>query len=178
MEEHKEHVKKVLQKLDERKLRLKPSKYKFHKKELEYLEFLVEKKGIRITLNKIKDITEWPTPRNIKKIINFLGKTNFNRIFIKEYSKKSGPLTDLIRQDTKFTWTSKEEKAFQGLKKTCTTAPVLRIYDPDLAVRLETDASKKTLRAALTQEYKKKQHSMAYYSRKFSDIKRRYDVHD
>ena len=149
MKEHKKYVKKILQKFDERKLKLKPSKYEFHKKELEYLEFLVEKKGIRITLNKIKDIIEWPTPRNIKKIINFFDKTNFNRIFIEKYSKKSGPLTDLIKQNTKFTWTSKKEKAFQGLKKTCTTAPVLRIYDPDLAVRLETDASKKTLRAAL-----------------------------
>ena len=168
----------MLRKLDERKLRLKPSKYEFHKKELEYLRFLVRKKGIRMTLDKIKNITEWPTLRNIKKVISFFGKTNFNRIFIEEYSKKSELLTDLTRQDTKFTWTSKEEEAFQSLKKTCTTAPVLRIYDPDLAVRLETDASKRALRAALTQEYKKKQHPVAYYSRKFSDIERRYDVHD
>ena len=149
LEKHKKHVKKVLRKLDKRKLRLKPSKYEFHKKKLEYLEFFVEKKGIRIIPDKIKDITEWPTPKNIKKKKFFLGKTNFNRIFIEEYSKKSGLLTDLIRQDTKFIWTSKEEKAFQELKKTCTTAPVLKIYDPDLAVRLKTDASKEALRAAL-----------------------------
>ena len=58
------------------------------------------------------------------------------------------------------------------------TAPVLRIYDPDLAVRLETDALKRALRVVLIQKYKKKQHPVAYYFRKFSDIERRYDVHD
>ena len=102
LEEHKKHVKNVFEKLDERYLKLKPLKCEFHKKELEYLGFIVGRYGIKITPDKIKNVLEWPTLKNVKEIMGFLGTAGFNKNFIKEYSDKTEPLTDMTRKDRKF----------------------------------------------------------------------------
>ena len=47
------HVKKVLEALASRSLRLKTSKYKFHKKEIEYLGYIVRKEKIKMSPEKI-----------------------------------------------------------------------------------------------------------------------------
>ena len=78
IKKHIMHIKKVLEVLASRSLRLKASKYKFHKKEIEYLGYIVGKKGIKMNPEKIQKILEWPTPTIIKKILNFTRSANFN----------------------------------------------------------------------------------------------------
>ena len=56
LEKHKKHVKKMLEKFDERHLKLKLLKYEFHKKELEYLGFIIKRYGIKMTPDKIKNV--------------------------------------------------------------------------------------------------------------------------
>ena len=58
MELHVDHVITVLKCLDERDLRLKPEKCEFHRKEVDFLSFVVGRNGIRIDPNKIKAIKE------------------------------------------------------------------------------------------------------------------------
>ena len=120
LSEHKKHVKKIFIKLAARRLKLKLLKYKFYKKELEYLKFIIGRYDIKITLNKIKNVLDWLTLRNIKKVIGFLGTAGFNRNFIKKYSEKTEPLTDITRKNKKFQETSKKKKMFRTLKKVYT----------------------------------------------------------
>ena len=47
------HMKKILEVLASRSLRLKTNKYKFHKKEIEYLGYIIRKEGIKINPKKI-----------------------------------------------------------------------------------------------------------------------------
>jgi hypothetical protein len=61
---------------------------------------------------KIKVVKEWPQPKNVKEIQSFLGFLNFNRQFIKDYSKIAIPLTKLTRKDTTFVWSKEAEEAF------------------------------------------------------------------
>jgi hypothetical protein len=56
LEEHVQHVKKVLDKLRTAGLLLKPEKYNFHKDEITFLGYIVEKDNIRMDLNKVKTI--------------------------------------------------------------------------------------------------------------------------
>jgi len=56
--QHIEHVKKILDYLQERRLQLKPEKCEFHKKEVDFLGFLVGVEGIRMDPSKIKSIKE------------------------------------------------------------------------------------------------------------------------
>ena len=53
----------------------------------------------------------------------------------------SRPLTELIRKDKKFAWTTPCQKAFDLLKAKFTEAPILVHLDPAKATVIETDAT-------------------------------------
>jgi hypothetical protein len=177
-EEHVEHVKIVLRCLDKFNLRLKPEKCEFHKREVAFLGYIVGADGVRMSEEKIKVVKEWPQPKNVKEIQSFLGFLNFNRQFIKDYSKIAIPLTKLTRKDTTFVWSEEAERAFQQLKNASIKPPCFRIFQAGQPLRFETDASDLALGGCASQLHEGKWHPIAYYSRKFSGPEERYDVHD
>jgi len=61
---------------------------------------------------KIKAVKEWSTPIDVKDIQAFIGFVQYNRKFIKDFSRRSIPLTNLTRKDTPWKWGSSEEAAF------------------------------------------------------------------
>ena len=178
MELHVNHVITVLKCLNERDLRLKPEKCEFHREEVDFLGFVVGRNGIRIDPNKVKAIKEWPTPTDVKELQSFLGFVNYNRKFVKGYSAKAVPLTNLTAKDKPWSWGEKEQTAFESLQQACTKDPVMRMFDPKKPVRLETDASDLAIGACISQEYDGKWHPVAYLSRKLSPAEQNYDIHD
>ena len=60
----------------------------------------------------------------------------------------------------------------------CTTALTLQIFDSQLLIQIETDASDLDIGACLTQEHKGQQHPIAYYSPKMSPTEENYDIHN
>jgi hypothetical protein len=54
----------------------------------------------------------------------------YYRRFIPDFSKVSKPITELLKNQTKFVWSPECKKAFRILKKLLTTAPVLA--QPDI----------------------------------------------
>lgn len=101
-EQHVKDVHLVFQRLDKVECRTVPEKCEFFKKEVSFLGFIVSVNGIRMDPEKIQSITEWPTPRTVKDVQAFLGLANYNRKFIKDYSKIATPLTNLTKKDQKF----------------------------------------------------------------------------
>jgi len=101
-EEHVKHVQDVLERLSQAGLLLNPEKCEFHKESVEFLGFMVSTTGIRISLEKIKVIAEWPILHDVRLVQSFLGFANFNRRFIKGYSKKALLLTDVTKKDVRF----------------------------------------------------------------------------
>ena len=104
--EHIIYVQEILTCLKKTRLLFKPKKCEFYKNEVTFLGFIVKKKGIKINPEKIRAIFKWPQPTTAKEILGFLGFTNFNRIFIKDYLKKAIPLTNLIHKNVSFKWDS------------------------------------------------------------------------
>lgn len=102
LQEHIQHVRKVFTKLDEADLKLKLKKCDFHKKSVKFLGFIVGTYGIQIDPDKVKSVLEWPTPKTVKEVQSFLGLANYNRRFIKDYSKIAIPLTELTKKDVEF----------------------------------------------------------------------------
>ena len=49
---------------------------------------------------------------SVKGVRGFLGFANFYRQFIKDYSDRVMPLTELTHKDRQFTWTAEANKAF------------------------------------------------------------------
>jgi len=58
LKKHVQHVFQVLECLNERDLRLKSKKCEFHREEVNFLEFVVERHEIRMNLKKIKAVKE------------------------------------------------------------------------------------------------------------------------
>ena len=57
-EEHVQHVLKVLECLKQAGLLLKPEKYKFHRKKVDFLGYDISTEDIQMSQDKIKDIQE------------------------------------------------------------------------------------------------------------------------
>ena len=77
LEEHMMHIHKVLEKLRKEKLLINLKKCNFVKKELVYLGFLISVEGLKMDLEKVKAILEWPTPRSATEVRYFHGLASF-----------------------------------------------------------------------------------------------------
>ncbi|KAF8643048.1 hypothetical protein AX16_009235 [Volvariella volvacea WC 439] len=78
-EEHQEHVTRVLRKLRDNNLFLKPSKCEFHKNTISYLGFVLGQGKISMEQEKVDAVHKWPTPTTKKQLQSFLGFINFYR---------------------------------------------------------------------------------------------------
>ncbi|RVW21708.1 hypothetical protein CK203_110766 [Vitis vinifera] len=66
---------------------------------------------------KVELIVKFPPPTNVKGNRHFLGHAGFYRRFIKDFSKISKPLCELLVKDAKFVWDEKCQKSFEELKQ-------------------------------------------------------------
>ena len=76
-EEHDRVILEVLCHLEENDLFIKFKKCIFHAKEVEFLDMIMGKDGIRMDDLKVKAILEWSKLKNIKRVRSFLGLVNF-----------------------------------------------------------------------------------------------------
>nr|CAN82547.1 hypothetical protein VITISV_036613 [Vitis vinifera] len=90
------------------------------------LGHIIFKNGIEVDKAKVELIVKLPHPINVKGIRQFLGHVGFYRRFIKDFSKISKPLCELLVKDAKFVWDEKCQKSFEELKQFLTTAPIVR----------------------------------------------------
>ena len=139
--EHVGHVKEVLRRLRDNNLYVKGSKCVFHADEVRFLGFNVNAKGLTMDTDKVQRILDWPAPSSVKTLQSFLGFANFYRRFIFNYSKTISNLTSLTRKDIPFLLTDQARMEFEALKKSFTTAPILRHFDSSLRTIVKTDAS-------------------------------------
>src|SRR5271169_3060821 len=178
LEEHVEHVRKVLKKLLDHGLYVKLEKCEFHKQRISFLGYIISPEGIEMEPSRISTITEWPVPKSVHDIQVFLGFANFYRRFIHAYSRITLPITKLLKKGNKFSWTSETQEAFDLLKTAFTTAPILRHFDPQLPIFLYTDSSGFALSGILCQLYDGQLHPIAFWSRKCIPAECNYDIGD
>ena len=176
-EDHIRHVRLVLDRLRKEKLYAKFSKCKFGVQEVEYLGFILRAGKLAMNPNKTKAIEAWETPTNKKELQSFLGLVNYYRRFIKNCSKIAKPLTELTK-DVPFRWSEETQNAFDQLKNTIISAPVLAQFDPDKTIFVTTDACKNAIGAVMEQENDDGKHPVAFISRTFNPYEQNYAAHD
>nr|GFA05338.1 reverse transcriptase domain-containing protein [Tanacetum cinerariifolium] len=86
----------MLKRCEDTKLALNWEKSHFMVKEGIVLGHKISKKGIEVDKAKIEVILKLPHPTTLKGIRSFLGHAGFYRRFIKDFSKISRPMTDLL----------------------------------------------------------------------------------
>ena len=177
-EEHLQHIRAVLKKLQDEKFYGRLKKCDFFKTEVEYLGFDVGADGIKPSLSKIKAVLEWPTPKSVTDVRSFLGLANFYRKFVRWFSEIAAPMTNLTKKDRQFTWTNQEENAFNGLKKALVTAPVLKLPDFEREFTVTTDASEVSVGAILQQNFGEGLQPICYESKKLNPAESRYGAYE
>jgi len=90
----------VLQRLQDLDLFLRPAKCSFNQTSVEYLGLIISEGELRMDPVKLRAIQDWPVPKSIKDTQKFLGFCNFYRRFVKDYSTIARPLFDLTKKTT------------------------------------------------------------------------------
>lgn len=161
LESHMEHLNIVLSLLREHQWQVKLSKCAFAQSQISYLGHIISGVGVATDPSKVQDILNWPIPTNLKKLRGFLGIAGYYRKFVKGFGVISKPLTNLLKKGVPYQWTADTEQAFQQLKQSLITAPVLALPDFHKQFVVETDASDVGIGAVLSQA----SHPIAFVSK-------------
>ena len=145
-EEHRQHLRLILETLRAEKLYAKFSKCEFWIREVNFLGHVVSEKGIHVDPSKIKAIENWSAPTTPIEIQQFLGLAGYYQRFIQNFSKIAKPLTTLTQKGVMFKWGDKQEAAFQTLKQALCSAPVLSLPEGTNDFVVYWDASNQGLR--------------------------------
>ena len=108
-EEHDEIVEKVLRRLEENDLYVKPEKYTWKVRKIEFLGVVIGPNGIEIKKEKVNRVLSWLEPKNIKDVRKFLGLTNYYQRFIKDFTQVARLMNMLTRKDVKWQWGEEQQ---------------------------------------------------------------------
>jgi hypothetical protein len=103
-EEHKKHLRIILQRLREHQLYAKFSKCAFWLKEVPFLGHVILAEGIAIDPSKVQEVLGRKYPKSVTQIRSFLELAGYYRQFIPNFSKIAKPMTKLLEKDDKFKW--------------------------------------------------------------------------
>lgn len=107
-------------------------------------------------------VSRFPAPANQHEVRRFIGLA----VFLGDSSRISHPLTNHLKKDAVWKWSSEESGAFETLKGRLVERPILVLYDHTAETQLHTDASKMGLAGILLQRLGTNPwRPVAYYSR-------------
>jgi hypothetical protein len=178
VEEHTEHVRKVLQRLREHQLYANTKKCDFFQESITFLGHVVSGEGISMEPAKVKAIRDWPVLQSVEDVRSFLGLAGYYRRFVHSFSHIAAPLSNLLRNQVLFTWTDIEQKAFDALKSALINGPVLIVPDPALPFTVTTDASGYAVGATLSQDHGRGLQPVAFMSHRMSPAEYNYPTHE
>ena len=178
-EVHKGHLRKVLEIMRKHGLYANIKKCMFGMKEIPVLGDFVGINGVRADPEKIKTITEWPIPQNVKDLRKWLGLATYLHKYTPNFALIARSLTDLLRLTSQWKWTTEHDKSFQTIKDSLMNAPVLALPDYEKPFSVVCDASDFTIGGALMQVDNQGINRPVYYiSRQLKAAEINYPVHD
>lgn len=200
--QHVEHIRKVLQRLRQHGIKLKPKKCRLFRKEVSCLGRIISAEGHRPNPANVEAVAALRSkrPRTVGEVRKLLGLLGYHRQYIQDFSVIAKPLYELLttssgKETTKLktgmrcekqgnvssttpvVWGERHTKALNCLIDYLVSAPIL-VY-PDFAkpFMLYTDASKDGLGAALYQEQNGKVKTIGFASRTLTIAERNYHLH-
>lgn len=160
----------VIKTLNEAGMTLNKEKCIFQAKELQFLGHIFSQNGMKPDSEKIHAIEKLKEPSNKKELQRLLGMVNYLNKFIPNLSSITEPMRQLLSKDRDWSWLEQQQQSFQTIKKTLSTAPVLKYYDVNLDVTLSVDASSFAIGACLLQDSQ----PVAYATKAFTKAQQNY----
>ena len=89
--EHLQHLQAVFERLKSHGLKLKLPKCQFMNEETRYLDFVINKNGIKPDSSKIEVIRSMPEPKTVRQVRGFVGALGYYQRFIPAFSSIATP---------------------------------------------------------------------------------------
>ena len=150
-------------------LSLNAKKMQFKSTDCKFFGHKLTPDGIKVDPKKIEAI-QMDLPQNVTSLQSFNGMVNYLKKFSPVLSELSESLRRLCKSGVEWAWESKQQNAFEAIKRVIMTLPVLAYFDKTKKHTIQCDASKKGLGAVLLQESK----PVMYMSRALTETEQRY----
>ena len=169
LKEHSANLQDVFEAIRKAGLKLNPKKCVFAKTKVKFLGYELSGEGLAPDSEKVSAIKEFPKPVDVSSLRSFLGMMGYYRRFVGGFSKIAAPLHKLLQKDIKFVWDENCQKAFEELKNSLISAPVMAFPRYDQEFVLYTDASDVGVGSILAQKDDSGvEKTVAFASRAFS----------
>lgn len=168
--QHKIHLKKVLEIANQNKISINYDKSKFCKKEINFLGNRISQEGIKPTLERIENL-EIPNNIDKKKLQRILGCINWYRPYIPNLSIKLINITEKLKHST-IQWSEEDQQIIKNIIDEINKKPLLKFPDFTKDFILETDASNTAIGGVLKQE----ENMIDCYSQKLQGSQINYSV--
>ncbi|KAF1319736.1 reverse transcriptase, partial [Globisporangium splendens] len=176
---HLDHLRQVFQVMRENKLYANLKKCMFFAPEIPVLGCFVGKNGVRVDPEKVKAIDDWPVPKNVKQLRQWLDLANYLHKYTRNYAALVQPLTQLLKKDVEWKWSRDHQTAFEEVKRSLREAPVLALPSHDKPFHVVCGASDYAIGCALMQhDDEGHERVVSYQSRQLRPAERNYPVHE
>jgi hypothetical protein len=181
-ETHHDDVCAVLERIRKANLKIKWDKCMWNQEEIEFLGHVVGRGQMKPAPGKVEVLYRYERPETLTQLQSFLGAlANYYRRFIPSFSKIAEPLNRCCEKGRSFEWTEDCQQSFDKLRVYLTETRedgrgVLVLPDFSKSFRFETDASKWSLGAVLSQKTEGGFKPVAYWWKSLSKSQRRYGV--
>ena len=170
LENHDENVIGLLERARKMNLKLNKSKVKLREADVKFMGHVISKDGLKSDPDKVAAIKNMPKPTSKPEVLTLLGFVNYLSKFLPKLSEVSAPLRELTTNQSKFTWARQHDETFATIKQLVIQHPVLKFYNIEEEVTIQTDASEKGLGTVLLQNGQ----PVAFASRTLSPTEQRY----
>ena len=128
-EEHLQHLRAVLERLEQHGIIINVAKSVFGASSLKFLGHLVDSSGIRPLEKKVQAIRDFPLPTSHRKLREFLGLINFYCRFVPHCASIVHPLNALLKGSNRpsdtLVWNDAATEAFAQVKDALASATLL-----------------------------------------------------
>lgn len=178
-QQHLEHLRTVLQRLQDNGLILRSDKCDLGSTSVVFLGHHITAEGVTPLSSKVEAVKKFPIPKSVKQLQEFIGMINFYHRFLPGIARTLTPLYNSLKGKPKtLPWGPQQEAAFQKAKEALTKATTLAFPAPDAKLQLSTDASDTALGAVLEQLIHGRPQPLGFFSRKLSPAETKYSTFD
>ena len=146
---HDQNVIQLLERARQVNLKLNKSKFKLRQAEVKFMGHVISKGGLKSDPDKVTAIKNMPKLESKSEVLTLLGFVNYLSKFLPKLSEVSAPLRELTTEHAEFTWASQHDEAFATIQQLVIQHPVLKFYNIEEDVTIQTDASDNGLGAVL-----------------------------
>ncbi|UYV76606.1 hypothetical protein LAZ67_14001435, partial [Cordylochernes scorpioides] len=137
-EEHYKRLETVLTRVSKSGFTLNKDKCKFAVTTIKFLGHQIGPNGIQVDPKRKRAIEEFPEPRSVKELKQFLEMVNFSPRFVPNLAEIAHPMNKLLSKKEEWIWGDDQDWAFDQIKENLTSAQGLALIskskDPYLAL--------------------------------------------